>query len=491
MKKRDKKRNIGVLDIVIFIIGIFYIASYLYVALGRIFYPYELEWTEGGMFDISYRILTHLPIYTKPTPDYISLMYPPGFCLLSALSIKVFGESLFSLRIISFVASIISFILIFAIVKRMTKSLFSSFLSASIFFGAFKITGFWYDLARVDSLFIMLILLSLYLLIKSQNSLSIIASIIALSFAFFTKQSGAFFILSALVWLLLRDIKKCLLFLLIIPICLGITLLLDHTSDGWYLYWIYKLPKYQPLLKYKLLMFKSDLLANMPILCGYGIGWVFFFIASRKRDNIFNYELLFLLFFISSFIVSIFGRGIEGGVENAIIPLVAMLSILTGLAFLEFQKKENVIYGTIILQFIIFLYNPIFQIPSKMDRACGDRFLNTLKSIQGDVFLPYHGFYLTKAGKRSFCYVSGLFDVLKDKDNGRRFMDEWTALLKEKLEKKEYTAIITSNEGSESFEAFIRNYYKPAGALFNPNEEKAFFTIAGWKRRPSYVYLPK
>jgi len=491
-----RKKEGKILKSLLFIIALFYIFLYLYVAISRLFYPYELEWTEGGMFDIGHRILKGLPIYTKPTPDYVPMMYAPGFYLVSAGAIKLFGENLWSLRVISFISSIICGILIFKIVRGITKSLFWSFIGVSIFFGAFKITGFWYDIARVDSLFIMLVLLSLYILIPFHNNLSIIAAVITLSFAFFTKQGGMFFILSALLFLLLNNYKKCLLFFLIIPVCLGITLLLDHICNGWYLYWVYKLPKYQPLLHYKLMeFFKTDLLKHIPILCFYGIFWIFLFIVTRNRKNIFNFELVIFLFFLSSFIVSLFGRGIEGGVENAIIPLVAILSIISGILLSSLLKKKNVlfhlfIYGTALIQFIIFFYNPIHQIPSKMDRACGDRFLNTLSSINGDVFLPYHGFYLIKVGKKPCAYTMGLFDVLKDKDNGRTLMDDWTNLLKEKLEKKGYSAIITSTEGSPSFEAFIRNYYKPAGYLFNP-EEKGFFTKVGWKRRPDYVYLPK
>lgn len=441
------------------------------------------------MFDISYRILHRLPIYTKPTIDYVPMMYPPGFYLLGSFLIILFGEHLWSLRLISFVSSIISGILIFEIIRKITKSPFFSFLGAGIFFGAFKITGFWYDLARVDSLFIMLVLLSLYLIVSWENSLSIITSSFSLSFAFFTKQSGIFFITATIVWLFFFLRKRLPLFLLIlIPMCLSITLILDHLSDGWYLYWVYKLPKYQPLLKDKLILFKSDMLKGLPVICGMGIVWIFLFIL--KRDNIFNFKLLISLFLLSSFIVSLLGRGIEGGVENAIIPFVAISSITTGIAVANFSKKLRLaIYGIVIFQFVIFFYNPAANIPSKMDRICGDKFLKILSSINGDVFLPYHGFYLIKAHKKPCAYTMGLFDVLKDRDNGRAIMDDWTALFKERLEKKGYAAIITSTEGSVSFENFIRIYYKEGGVLFD--EEKAFFTIAGWKRRPNYVYIPR
>lgn len=489
-----QKKKIGFLPSIVFIIAFILILLYLYVALSRLFYPYELEWTEGGMFDVSYRILHRLPIYIKPTIDYVPLMYPPGFYLLGSFLIILFGEHLWSLRLISFISSIISGILIFEVIRKITKSPFFSFLGASIFFGAFKITGFWYDLARVDSLFIMLVLLSLYLLVCWENALSIIASSLVLSFAFFTKQSGIFFITATIIWLFFFLRKRLPLFLLIlIPMCLSITLILDHLSDGWYLYWVYKLPKYQPLLKHKLILFfKSDILKGLPVLCGMGIIWIFLFILKRKRDNLFNSKFLIFLFLLSSFIVSLLGRGIEGGVENAIIPFVAISSIVTGIAIPNFPKKLRLfIYGIVIFQFIIFFYNPAANIPSKMDRACGDKFLKILSSINGDVFLPYHGFYLIKAHKKPCAYTMGLFDVLKDKDNGRAIMDNWTALLKERLEKKGYAAIITSTEGSFSFENFIRIYYKEGGVLFEPSEEKAFFTISGWRRRPSYVYIPR
>ncbi|HAW49510.1 TPA: hypothetical protein DCX16_00955 [bacterium] len=492
-----KKGKNVLLDILISCICIFFIGTYIYIALSRMFYPFELEWAEGAVFDNSYRILNGLPIYTKPTVDFVPLMYPPFYYFVSSFLIKYFGIEIWPLRIVSFISSLVSTILIFEITRKRTKSILWSLVSSSLFLGTFKITCSWFDLARVDSLFVMLVLSSFYLTVFQQGYFSVVLSSLSISCSFLTKQSGAIFIVVFGLWLLTRSIKKGALFLLTsIFICIGISLLLNHKTDGWFSYWVFKLPSYQPLLKEKIMMFfVVDLLKNMPILCGSAVGWIILFITTRTKNNIFDLDTLIFLFLGVSFFVSLSGRGITGGVENALIPLIASLSIIFGIScsIASESKKQTkpFLYGFLILQFIILFYNPMSQIPTKKDKEIGERFLYQVSSIQGDVFIPYHGYYLTKVGKRPYCYIGALSDVEFDKKQGRVLINDFVLSLKENLEKKVFGAIILSNEGIPSFDNFIRIYYNLAGTFIAPHESSAFYTICGWRRRPQEIYLPK
>lgn len=493
------KKNLEVyfLSFFILLIPIFYILAYLYVSLNRLFYPFELEWTEGLMFDYAYRLMRGLSIYIPPSLDFNPAMYQPLFPLISSFFIRIFGPHLFALRIISFFSSIIAGILIFLILKIKTRSNFWGIMGSGLFLGAFRITCFWYDLARLDSLLVMLLLLAFYLLIRFKGIFSTLLSLFILSLAFFTKQSTLPFILSTSFYLLFTDKKRGIIFLSIFPICAGIALLLNHFTGGWYFYFAFILPKCQPLLKEKVMIFlNGDLLKETPILCASAIGWFLFWISSRRRKNIWDNNLLLLFFFLSSFVVSLMGRSITGGSENTIIPYIAFSSIILCIAMAELGISSSspvkaVVYGFIILQFIIFRYDPQSQIPTQKDRECGERFFNYLKNIKGEVLLPHHGFYLVRAGKNPCFYVGGLADVEFDKEKGERLLQQLILQLKEKLENRYYEAIILSEPGLASLDNFISNYYHLAGGFFMPEEKDCFFTITGWRKRPSYLYLPK
>lgn len=468
----------------------FFISLYLYVALSRLFYPFELEWIEGAVFDMSLRMTKGLPVYAPPSVELVPLMYSPFFYYFGAGLIKLFGINLWAIRLISLFSSILSGLLIFEIIRGRTKSVVWGLVGVGLFFGTFKITCFWFDIARVDSLFIMLILLSYYLIEKKR----ILLSILTFTLAFFSKQSALLFILAAAFYLIIKNRKKGFIFLIIFPLIYGITLLLNYATDGWYLYCTFTLPKYQPLLDTKLkLFFFTDLLKNMPIVVGYVIGWFIFWAVTRKRGNLFDEDLLLALFLISSFAVSLFGRGITGGAENSIIPFTTFSSILLSICFSKLETKPTIgiILGSIIVQSIIWAYNPLYQIPTKKDREAGERFLQYISQIKGDVLIPYHGFYLAKAGKEPCFHISGLSDLEFDKNKGKKLIDSFIIELKEGLEKRRWSLIVLNETGIESFDNFIRNYYYLAGTFLEEKEIGNFFTLTGWKRRPTYLYFPK
>src|SRR6267143_1685706 len=94
---------------------IFYILAYLFVALARMGYPFELEWMEGGMVDHVRRVLLGLPIYAKPSIEFVSFLYPPLYYEAAAVFSKVLGPGFLPLRLLSFLSSVGVFVLIFRI----------------------------------------------------------------------------------------------------------------------------------------------------------------------------------------------------------------------------------------------------------------------------------------------------------------------------------------------------------------------------------------
>jgi hypothetical protein len=132
-----------------------FIGVYLYVAAARIAYPYEIEWMEGGSLEHVERILTGRPIYVKPSLDFIPYIYTPAYYYVAAAVSQITGIGFTPLRLVSFLASLVCFTLVFEFVRREGGSASCGVISAGLFAATFRLGGAWFDVARVDSLFML------------------------------------------------------------------------------------------------------------------------------------------------------------------------------------------------------------------------------------------------------------------------------------------------------------------------------------------------
>ena len=81
-------------------------AVYLYVALHRIGYPYELEWLEGGAVEIVRRVAEGQAIYVQPSVHYVPYPYTPLYFWVSGALAHVTGVGFLPLRLVSLLSSL-------------------------------------------------------------------------------------------------------------------------------------------------------------------------------------------------------------------------------------------------------------------------------------------------------------------------------------------------------------------------------------------------
>ena len=175
-------------------VALAFLGIYLVSAGFRIGYPFELEWMEGGMVDHVARLVAAQPIYTPPTLTFVPYACTPLYFLLSAAVTKILGLGFLSLRTVSAAASIGLFVLIGLIVRRHTNGWTGAILAVGLYAATFRASGFSFDLARVDSLFLFLLIAAAFL-IGYQNSLGarLLASVV-IFLAFLTKQGTLVFL---------------------------------------------------------------------------------------------------------------------------------------------------------------------------------------------------------------------------------------------------------------------------------------------------------
>ena len=218
------------------------LARFLFISLSRIVFPFTLEWMEGGSFVQVSRILAGQSIYMRPSFEFIPQIYPPVYFYLSALVSTLLGNSFLSLRLVSILSTLGILYLIFILVRQGSGSTLAGILASGLFCATYQLSGHWFDIARVDSLALALLLLSIYLLFKNKPITSLLGGIF-LALSCFTKQTMLIVACVFAIYCILPPRRNNILFIGTALLSFaGGTLLLDWLHEGWYTYYIFYLP---------------------------------------------------------------------------------------------------------------------------------------------------------------------------------------------------------------------------------------------------------
>ncbi len=185
------------------------LAAALVVRLGLVFaarlpYPYDLEWMEGGMLAHAWRLQHGLPLYTKPSAEWIPFIYPPGYSAVLAAAGSVFGLGAPLGRVVSLAGTALATGSIAAIVARHGGSLVVGLLAAACWLGTYPDGGAFFDLVRTEALGTGLLLCAAALALDGRRGMAEAGGLV-LACAFLTKQNLAAFGLPLLVAITRRD----------------------------------------------------------------------------------------------------------------------------------------------------------------------------------------------------------------------------------------------------------------------------------------------
>jgi 4-amino-4-deoxy-L-arabinose transferase-like glycosyltransferase len=478
-----------------------YVLMYLYVALSRMGYRYELEWTESGLADEVAAVTQSCMPYREPSVRFVPFLYTPIYFYVSALVSVVTGPGFFPLRLVSFLASLGCFWIIFRMVKRRTGTLFPAIVSVGLFAATYRATGAWLDIGRVDSLFLLFLLLFIDYCdpvtggLRRNPCAPLLAALLA-AIAYFTKQTAVVICLPVLAFFVLMDWKRGLLALgatvglIVIP-----HYLLDFLSDGWYGYYTVRLLQQQTeWLKSVFVSFwQHDLAQTLPTVCFLG-ALPLLSPHARQRDR--GYFIFVLLGTLAgSFLL----RAKIGGYENVLLPLYAVVAILSGIGLgLIADENEKPSMGerwalqsaiciAVLVQFLVLKYNPLEQIPSRADELAADAYVGELQKIPGQVYIPNHGYLAARAGKASFAHGSAVWDVMRGNvdTRGRKVLERKLA---ESISRKEFSLIIL-DQPEWVYLPDVSRYYEFAAT--NLEKMSPFWPVTGLRTAPSYVFAPK
>ncbi len=393
----------------------------------RAAYPFELEWMEGGVLQQVLRVVQHQPLYGNPSLDFVPALYMPLYYCFSAMSMVFFGANLFALRMVSILALVIIFLLVYLIAKHIARSGLAGVLAVLFCAAMFPHTGFWFDVARVDTLWVMWLMLAWWCLLcwrerPSLRGAFLLALVSVL--AFFTKLASLFllpFVMLAIVcWLGWRALCSYLLCCAVIGLpVLGILII---GTGGRFWFYTMQMASTHGVTLFGWRRFAEIVLWSVPSFLL--VLPLFFVLAGRDWR-----ERIGWLLFIGGFVfLSGLSRAYAGAFFNVLMPMYVCLAVVAAVTIIlllgRFANSLSIVQGllgvllvaVLSLDMSRFRGVPATQIPSARDAAATQFLLDKLRAVHGPVCVTSHGYLGWMAGKAFCAHNTQVTDVMTGSD---------------------------------------------------------------------------
>lgn len=395
-----------------------FILLFLYTSLRRMEYPFSYDEVEGGVVTSVWRIAHGYPLYTKPTLDFVPYLYAPLYLYLAAGLSKLLGAGYAALRLVSILGTLGTFGVIYAIIHSETRSRLAGLAGAGLYAACYYPLQAWFDMGRVDSLFVFLLLLAIYCTRRAP----ILVAVLVWLVAFQTKQT----ILPIAVLLLCADWKRPRRMLLgLTTFLVGIAasiVVMNRLTAGWYSFYLFGTAKGLAwILRPAILYIPSDLLQPL--------GLVFLILLAcllcvppvlRSKSTQFYLIVSFAIYASIWYL-----RAHAGSSVNTLMPAYAWTAVLFGLAlarlgsWLSTQNSMNLqicrilLFCAAVVQILGFLYHPGRFVPSASSREGRQQFERQLSALPGDIYVINHSYDALLAGKTPHAVIDA-FGIILD-----------------------------------------------------------------------------
>jgi hypothetical protein len=465
--------------------GLVAICACLFVALSRLTYPFALEWLEGNSLVEVQRILAGQPLYPAPAAQYVPDGYPPLYFLVSAAVARLLGVSYLSLRLVSLVSALACFALLARLVQRETGSVAAGTGAAGVFAATYFATGTWFDVARVDSLFLALSIAGLYAARSMRGPRGAVAAGVLLAAAALTKQTGLAEGVVVIAVLLAgpRRWLACVAALAEVTVLGVSTLVLGLSSGGWYVYYVFEL------------MGEHSLNAS-----GFGWFWTALFstVGIAACAAVIGARRLPLVLLAGCAALAAEGYAAlvhSGGGINDLLPAYLAVALLAGLALGSGASGwAPAVSGVLVLAQAAFLltgFHPSEQVPASADRAVGERLVAGMRQLGGTVAVPADPGLSVLAGLPATAHQDAAYDVLRATDQAA--IASFTGSAARAAAGHRFSAIITDGPGLPlGYPPSLRQYYEQCPQpLLAGIPAGVFVPVAGVDARPAVLWLPQ
>ncbi|HEY1291698.1 MAG TPA: glycosyltransferase family 39 protein [Chloroflexota bacterium] len=487
--------------------AVFSTLGFLVAAYFRITFAYPMWVMETPAMQAIRRIVHGQPLYAPPSLDYVAPVYAPLYFYLSALVSHVVGVDLLAPRLVSLIASLGSATLVGYLVWGETRRSLLSAVAAGLFISTTTLSYVSFDLARVDPLCVFLLLAAIATArAASRQSRHVtwlsLSSGALTGLAILTKQTAIVVVLPlALIPIFDRQFRSAAAYLVGAVAIAGLGALILYAQFGsWVEFFLVRLPRQHSLTLDQVGLFWTDkLLPGATIL----LLLAPVFLIGRALRGEYRVVRFWLL-------VSLAMLGLAWGAtlnrwsdNNVLLPAFAVLVILGLCGFDEALRRLGsatpqarafrlYAYALIAIEFLIVAYNPRQTAPLRSDVWGLDRFVETVGTLQGNVFAPDFPELAYQAGKGDSAFGIGTLELLGG--YGGRSSAEgsaWVADFHTALDQRQYDELLLDPDGVEPFitDAASASGYVDTGPLFRSND--IFYTWGSHYAPKAHVWLPK
>ena len=478
------------------IAGVIAILVYLATALTRLRYPYELEWMEGAMVDHVARILRGDRIYVRPSLEFTPFIYPPLYYYVSAGLARFTGLGFFPLRLVSLGASLGSFTAIGAMVRHETRSTCAALAAAGMFAASYPLSGGWFDIARVDSLALCLLLSAMLVARRWPSATGAAACATLVALAFHTKQLSLLMTLPLAIAFARHARRSVVAFLGIVALLVVVpSVLLDYAHGGWYRYYVFAVVGGHDFAhEMHSIFWRIELLRT----CGLACAVTLLFLLTPSRSKHGEARVFFGLCIAGLVGIAWWSRVHSGGWLNVLVPAHAALALGLGLGVHAARHARvaslpyrfgSAVAAIATLQILALAYDPRDFIPTREDKLAGDRFLTMLRATPGEVLLTHRGYLPSLAGKPTFAHHMAVVDVMRSSADLAGAKAGLARAFDDALRAKRFSRVILDNRDPWCMGAIERNYEPQRASLFEGQD--VYWARTGAHIRPEWMWTPR
>jgi len=431
--------------------SVFVMLLFVVTALERLRFPYELEQLEGSMFLSVLRVFHGQALYPRPSLAFIPYMYPPVYYYVSAAAGHVMGMTITTLRSVSILSTLGCFAMIYALVRKEVQRHLPAIAAAGLYAGCYSLCAGWFDLGRLDSFFILTLLLAMY---ATRWWHPAVAGALW-TLAFQTKQSilpAAFVMLCFDFGMQRGRLQRTVSGVTALAIgAAGSVLWLNHATGGWFNFYIFTVPGANADLQLR----TAALFWPIDILRPLALALIVIAAAALFTRPVWrSHAARFYLAACSMVPLFWWIRTHSGSTVNALMPIYALVAVLFGIAMARLltampSLPQPAARAGVLLVLLAALtqeaagiYNPGAFRPNPQTGTSMAAVVAHVRRIPGDVFVPQHPYYAYLAGKPTEADITSLHDAMRP---GGAVSDELRAQLQSAFATHRYAAVIVDS----------------------------------------------
>ncbi len=485
------------------VLGALSIAAFFAIAAVRLPCPIELGNGEGMLLDNAIRIAQGKPLYVAPSLEFIPFVYMPLFSALVAPLVRIFGPALWEGRLVDLIGIAGFVAVVLVVVRRETRSWALALGGGGLFLMGQGLTHGAYDVVRPDSIMLMLVFAGLAVLRFTSTARGAVIAALLAALGFFDKQHGILFGLAAVPWLALQDRRRFVPYTAtFLAATAGGYGLLTFWLGKWFPFYTWDVPSHwSQFSRERVLFYVGDVLLGK--LGALVIPSVLAAAVMRgRRDEPGSLWAWAALAGV--------GTGLMATLDayayyHTLMPTIAALCVFGPVALDRLARRLDPEPGSraaavaavvLALQFVPLLYPMRTLLPRPGAEATRRDFVARLRALPGRVLLPYHGYYLTAAGKGMSVAVLPLDDVIRARGNrllreDPRYFDRLFDTLRRGPGRPVVvndSVFAKTGEASTPLWASLDSSYRRAGDLGDLVERLR--PLAGNRNAPTWIYVP-